>query len=74
MSQRTNTSPKYSEERQSLETASYSLDRYLKSNDGVTERLLKGFNIADVASRVKSVSDEVRVLAEEISQSSGSSS
>ncbi|GAB1312848.1 hypothetical protein MFIFM68171_03058 [Madurella fahalii] len=73
MSQKINTSLKLSGEDE-CSKITYSLEKYLENDGGVTERLLKAFNHTDVVSRAERVRDKVEVLAQEIIQSYQSSS
>lgn len=55
-------------------STSYSLEKYLENDGGVTERLLKALHPAEVVSRVEGVKDKVEMLAQEIIQPHQSSS
>ncbi|AEO71803.1 uncharacterized protein THITE_2093298 [Thermothielavioides terrestris NRRL 8126] len=57
-------------EGQSSETTTYALEQYLNSDGGVTERLLRGLNVGDIAGRTQAVMDAVDRLADRIAQPS----
>lgn len=60
--------------RQSTEGATYSLDQYIGSNGGVTERLLGGLDLEGIVSRAQAVQGEAGRLADAIAQPSQGSS
>ncbi|KAK4135728.1 hypothetical protein BT67DRAFT_440599 [Trichocladium antarcticum] len=44
----------------------YSLDKYLQSDAGIGDRLLRSFNADDISRRAHAVRDEVQILADEM--------
>ncbi|KAK3901891.1 hypothetical protein C8A05DRAFT_34426 [Staphylotrichum tortipilum] len=65
-----NTALQLSGEGQPTEGATYSLDQYIGSNGGVTERLLGDLDLADIVSRAQAVQGEADRLADAITQPS----
>ncbi len=57
-------------DRQSAEGATYSLDQYIGSNGGVTERLLGDLDLEGIVSRAQELQGEADRLADAISQPS----
>ncbi|KAK3304670.1 uncharacterized protein B0T15DRAFT_250461 [Chaetomium strumarium] len=74
MSQSTQTGLRLSGENESSETSTYSLERYLASDGGLTERLLKGLNVGEIVGRARAVREEVGNIADKIPESQGASS
>ncbi|KAJ4307249.1 hypothetical protein N0V88_000630 [Collariella sp. IMI 366227] len=56
------------EEKPPATTTPYSLQQYLTSPSGVTDRLLQDFSASKVVDRAQAVADEMRRLANIISQ------
>ncbi|KAL2185553.1 hypothetical protein L209DRAFT_450458 [Thermothelomyces heterothallicus CBS 203.75] len=54
--------------RQSSGNTTYSLERYLDSDGGVTERLLTGLNINGIMNRAQAVQSEAGRLADKVTQ------
>ncbi|KAK4248938.1 hypothetical protein C7999DRAFT_13139 [Corynascus novoguineensis] len=59
---------KLSGEGQSSGSMTYSMERYLKSDTGVTERLLKGLDVGGIVGRAQAVRGEVDKLADGVTQ------
>ncbi|KAL2179763.1 uncharacterized protein P884DRAFT_93145 [Thermothelomyces heterothallicus CBS 202.75] len=55
-------------EAQSSGNTTYSLERYLDSDGGVTERLLTGLNINGIMNRAQAVQSEAGRLADKVTQ------
>ncbi|AEO62016.1 hypothetical protein MYCTH_96470 [Thermothelomyces thermophilus ATCC 42464] len=68
MSQQRGGELQLSGETQSSGNTTYSLERYLGSDGGVTERLLTGLNVNGIMSRARVVQSEAGRLADKVTQ------
>ncbi|KAK4235679.1 hypothetical protein C8A03DRAFT_36450 [Achaetomium macrosporum] len=74
MSQRVETGLCLSGEKESSETSTYALERYLASDGGLTERLLKGLDVGEIVGRARAVREELDKIVDKIPESSQDSS